>query len=168
MRDVQQDFNLAKELLRNQRPEEDFLFAEELRHAQLAFQHHVEKFRRIALADDRFACLDANLSSRGKALALGVIEFSEKRDVKNCCKRSIRNGGLLKRERRFHLFEPLTELSHDRATCDDCLGGLVSLNPPHGQSHDESRLARFRFDLDLAAMPVSDDPLADREAETFS
>jgi hypothetical protein len=74
----------------------------------------------------------------------------------------------LRRGTRFHFFEPLTELSHERATCDDCLGGLVSLNPPHGQSHDEARLARFRFDLDLTAMPVSHDALAYREAETFS
>ena len=74
----------------------------------------------------------------------------------------------MRRRTRFHFFEPLSQLSHIRATCDDCLGAFVSLNPPHGQSHDESRFARFRFDLDLTAMPVSHDALAYRKAETFS
>ena len=66
MRDIQQDFNLAKKFLRNQRPEENFLVTEELRHAELAFQHHAEKIRRLALANDRFACLEAEPQSPSK------------------------------------------------------------------------------------------------------
>ena len=96
------------------------------------------------------------------------VELSEKRNVENCCERSVRNGGPLKRWRRFQRFDPLTELSHDRASCDGCLGGLVSFNPPHWQSHDEARLARFRFEFDLSAMPVSHDALADRQAEALA
>ena len=74
----------------------------------------------------------------------------------------------MRRRRRFHFFELLRQLRHIRASRDDCLGAFVSFNPPHGQSHDESRFAGFRFDLDLTAMPVSHDALAYRKAETFS
>ena len=50
IRDVRPDWNLAEEFSRNPRREKNFLFAEELRHAQLAFQHHIEEIRRIAFA----------------------------------------------------------------------------------------------------------------------
>src|SRR4030095_5288606 len=148
--------------------EENFLFAEELRHAQLAFQHHVEKIRRIALANDRFACLEADLSTGGKALALGVVELSEKRNVENCREPSLRNGGRVRRRNRFDFFELLREFRHIRAARDDCLSAFVSFNPSHGQSDDETRLTGFRLDLDLTAVPVSYDALAYRQAETFS
>ena len=74
----------------------------------------------------------------------------------------------LRRRRRFHFLELLCQLSHRRASCDDCLGAFVSFNVPHGQSHDESRFAGFRLDFNLTAMPVSHDALAYCEAETFS
>ena len=70
-----------------------------------------------------------NLSSCRKTLALRLVELSEKRDVENCRKPSFRNGGRLRRGTRFHFFEPLTELSHIRATCDDCLGCLHFSQP---------------------------------------
>jgi hypothetical protein len=44
--------------------------------------------------------------------------------------------------------------------------GLRFFNPPHGQSHDESRFTCFRFHFDVPAMPVSDDALAYRKPET--
>ena len=94
--------------------------------------------------------------------------MSEKRDVENRRKGSVRNGARLRRGTRFHFFELLRQLRHIRATRGDCLRAVVSFNLPHGQSHDESGFTSFRFDLDLTAVPVSHDALAYREAETFS
>ena len=168
MRDVQQDLNLAEESSRSPGSKENLLFAEELRHAQLAFRHHVEEIRRIAVAKDYLPSREANLSSCRKTLALGVVELSEKRDIENCRELSLRNGGRLRQGNRFHFFELLRQFGHVRASRDDCLGAFVSFNPSHGQSDDESRLACFRFDLDFTAVPVSDDALAYRQAETFS
>ena len=74
----------------------------------------------------------------------------------------------MRRRNRFHFLDLLRQFRHIRASRDDCLGTFVSFNPSHGQSHDEARLARFRFDFDLTAMPVSHDALAYRKAETFS
>jgi hypothetical protein len=76
MRDVQQDLNLAEEFSRKPGGEENFLFAEELRHAQLAFQHHIEEIRRIAFAKDYLPSREA--SSHRKTLALRLVELSEK------------------------------------------------------------------------------------------
>ena len=74
--------------------EENFLFAEELRHAQLAFQHHIEEIRRIAFAKDYLPGLAKRTSVPvERARALGVVELREKRDVENCRERSVRNGG---------------------------------------------------------------------------
>ena len=139
MRDVQQDLNLAEEFSRNPGGEENFLFAEELRHAQLAFQPDIEEIRRIAFAKDYLPSREADLSSHRKTPALRLVELSEKRNVENCRERPIRNGVRLRRRRRFHFLELLRQLSHIRASRDDCLGAFVSFNLPHGQSHDESR-----------------------------
>src|SRR5258705_12653257 len=87
--DVEQDIDPSKELPGNQRPQENLLFIEKLGHAQLPFQHHVEKTRRIAFANDRLPCLTANLSSRRKTRTLGSVELRKKRDVKNRCERPI-------------------------------------------------------------------------------
>ena len=124
IRDVQQNWNLAEEFSRNPRREENFLFAEELCHAQLAFQHHMEEIRRIAFAEDCLPSREANLSSHRKTLALRLVELSEKRNVENCRKPSFRNGGRLRRRRRFHFFELLRQFRHIRASRDDCLGSL--------------------------------------------
>ena len=128
----------------------------------------MEEIRRIAFAEDCLPSRDANLSPHRKTLALRLVELSEKRNVENCREPSLRNGGRLRRRNRFHFLDLLRQFRHIRASRDDCLGTFVSLNPPHGQSHDEARLARFRFDFDLTAMPVSYDALAYRKAETFS
>ena len=128
----------------------------------------MEEIRRIAFAEDCLPSRDADLSSHRKTLALRLAVLSEKRNVENCRKPSFRNGGRLRRRRRFHFFEPLRQFRHIRASRDDRIGTFVSFNSSHGQSHDEARLARFRFDLDLTAMPVSHDALAYRKAETFS
>ena len=69
---------------------------------------------------------------------------------------------------RLGFFETLCQLRHESASRDDCLGCFISLNAPLGQSHDESRFAGFRLDLDLTTVPVSYDALTYREAETFS
>ena len=61
----------------------------------------------------------------------------------------------------FPLFELLRQLRHICAIRGDCLGCFISLNAPLGQAHDESRFPRFRFDLDLTAVPVCHDGLAD-------
>src|SRR6476659_4980109 len=167
MRDVQQDLNHAEESSWSPAAEENILFAEELRRAQLAFQRHREEIRRIAVAKHYLPSREANLSSRRKTLSLRLVELSEKRDVENCRKPSFRNGGRLRRGTRFHFLKLLRQLSHIRASRDDCLGAFLSFNLPLGQSHDESRFARFRFDLDLTAVPLSDDALAYRKAETF-
>jgi hypothetical protein len=63
---------------------------------------------------------------------------------------------------RFHFLKLLRQLRHIRASRDDCLGAFVSFNLSHGQSHDESRFTCLRFDLDLTAVPVSDNALAYR------
>ena len=109
-----------------------------------------------------------DLRSRGKACALRVVELSEKRDIENRREGSIGNRGRLRRGLRFPLFELLRQFCQVRAIRNDCLGTFASFNQPHGQSHDESRFTCFRFDLDLTAVPVSHDTLANREAETFS
>ena len=168
IRDVQQNWNLAEEVFRKPRREKNFLFAIEFCRTQLAFQHHIEEIRRIALAKDYLPSREANLSSHRKTLALRLVELSEKRDVENCRKPSFRNGGRLRRGTRFHFLKLLRQLSHIRASRDDCLGAFISFNLPHRQSHDESRFTRFRFNFDLTAMPVSHNSLAYRKAETFS
>ena len=97
MRDVQQDLNLAEESSWSPAAEENFLFAEELRRAQLAFQRHKEEIRCIAVAKDCLPSRDANLRSRRKTLALRLVELSEKRNVENCRELSLRNGRRLRR-----------------------------------------------------------------------
>ena len=111
----------------------------------------------------------------------------EKRDVKNRCERSVRNRGStrnsghpahvrtpqadrrrLRGRTRLGFFETFCQFRHDGATRDDRLGCFISLNASLGQSHDESRFAGFRLDLDLTTVPVSHDALADCQAETFS
>ena len=111
----------------------------------------------------------------------------EKRDVKNRGERTARNRGFprksghrihvrtpqagrgrLRGRTRLGFFETLCQFRHDDATRDECLGCFVSLNAPLGKSHDESRLAGFRLDLDLTTVPVSHNALADCQAETFS
>ena len=83
MRDIQQDFNLGKELPWNHFRKKDLLFAVIFCHTQLAFQHDVENVGRIAVVNERRPGLDTNLSSCRKAGTLGVVELSEKRDVKS-------------------------------------------------------------------------------------
>ena len=64
IRDVEQNFDLAKELPGNRLPKENFLIAVVFCHAQLPFQHDVEKVGGVAIAKKRLPGLDANLSSR--------------------------------------------------------------------------------------------------------
>src|SRR4029077_8739466 len=118
---------------------------------------------------------------------LGVVELSEKRDVKNRCERSIRNRGSIRNSghpahvrtpqadrgrlrgrTKLGFFETLRQLRHICAIRGDCLGAFVSFNPSHRQSDDESRFAGFRFDLDLTTVPVSHNSMAYRKAEAFS
>src|SRR4030095_12827040 len=124
MRDVEQDFNLGKKLPWNHFRKKNLLVAVVLCHTQLAFQHDEKNIGRIAVANERFPVLETNLSSSRKACTLGVVKLSEKRDVKNCRERSIRNGGLLKRERRFHFLESRRPRRHIRASCRGCLRGV--------------------------------------------
>ena len=82
MRDIQKDLNLGKKLPRNHFRKKDLLFAVVFCHTQLAFQHDVENVGRIAVVNERLPGLDTNLSSCRKSGTLGVVELSEKRDVK--------------------------------------------------------------------------------------
>ena len=53
MRDVQQDLNLAEEFLPEPRCRKKISCSpKNFCHAQLAFQHHIEEIRRIAVAKD--------------------------------------------------------------------------------------------------------------------
>jgi hypothetical protein len=64
MWDIEQDLNLAEKSFRKARGEKNFLFAEEFRDAQLAFQHHIESVGRVAVPNEGLSLHKTDLSSR--------------------------------------------------------------------------------------------------------